>query len=85
MCARMAVERFRSIGSPFEQVAVPGDSHAPTRVPAIDPHPIDQDRCPDCGTEPLRTKPWWDDPPELGGACIGTTYYCSECDWEEDC
>jgi len=36
--------------------------------------------CPQCGG-PTLTAPWWDDPPEFGGACIGSLHQCTVCDW----
>lgn len=38
--------------------------------------------CPRCGDE-VYPESWWDDPPEMGGACIGTMYVCEPCDWME--
>ena len=44
--------------------------------------------CPECGGE-AEIGDWWDDPPELGGACIGILRRCvednpsSRCDWFE--
>lgn len=26
---------------------------------------------------------WWDDPPEMGGACIGAMYECGDCGYRE--
>lgn len=41
--------------------------------------------CPDCGAT-VQTRAWWDDPPSMGGACIGSQYCCvnETCDWWED-
>lgn len=36
--------------------------------------------CPRCGA-PTLIGNWWDDPPELGGECIGTLHTCTRCDW----
>lgn len=33
--------------------------------------------CPKCGLT-MTEEPWWDDPPELGGACIGTMWVCTD-------
>lgn len=34
--------------------------------------------CDQCGKLMWQTG-WWDDPPHLGGACIGTKYECGDC------
>jgi len=40
--------------------------------------------CNECGT-PMVSSPWWDDPEEHGGACIGTWWDCPNCgDYESD-
>lgn len=41
--------------------------------------------CPDCGAE-VEQRAWWDDPPSMGGAHIGTQYSCvnEACDWWDD-
>lgn len=38
--------------------------------------------CPRCG-KPTEIGDWWDDPPEQGGACIGTLHRCTACDWSD--
>lgn len=39
--------------------------------------------CPECGDWVL-VGDWWDDPPEDGGAIIGTRLRCESCEWGED-
>lgn len=34
--------------------------------------------CSTCGAL-MWARPWWDDSPEDGGACIGTWYSCGDC------
>lgn len=36
--------------------------------------------CPDCNGI-VWEYPWWDDPSEAGGACIGTNWECEDCEW----
>lgn len=43
------------------------------------PDPNDRP-CPQCGAATM-VGDWWDDPPELGGGCIGTLHKCTQCDW----
>lgn len=38
--------------------------------------------CPKCGTILIET-PWFDDPTEVGGACIGTLLDCPNCGWHD--
>ena len=38
--------------------------------------------CPECGRR-VWEAPWTDDPPEIGGACIGTKYECGDCGWTD--
>ena len=40
--------------------------------------------CPKCG-KLMWQRGWWDDPPELGGACIGWWYECGDCKEYETC
>ena len=45
------------------------------------PRPFDKP-CPECGA-PVILSDWWDDPEEYGGACIGVSLDCTQCDWDE--
>jgi hypothetical protein len=38
--------------------------------------------CPDCG-KLVWEATWFDDPPELGGAAIGTKWECGDCGWSD--
>lgn len=35
--------------------------------------------CPKCNNAYVWTAPWWDDPVEMGGACIGEYHCCGDC------
>lgn len=38
--------------------------------------------CPKCSAQ-VKRSPWWDDPPHLGGACIGYRLECTFCGWSD--
>jgi len=39
-------------------------------------------KCFACGAD-TQERGWWDDAPSNGGACIGTLYQCTVCDWSD--
>ena len=40
--------------------------------------------CPKCKNKLLWIREWWDDPIELGGACIGHFLNCGDCNYTTD-